>query len=66
LRAVSSDQERMNWLYRRVLGREATENELAETWRFLGELKESGASSADSWTLVSQALFACLDFRYIH
>ena len=66
LRTVSSDQERMKWLYRRVLGREATENELVETWRFFGELQESGASSSDSWTLVSQALFACLDFRYIH
>ena len=75
--AGSSDTERIDWLYRNLLGRAATAAERQAICDFLAENPRDGSSSeagqgasaADprlaAWSQVVQTLFASLDFRYV-
>ena len=57
-----SDDDRITAAYRLTLGRAPSRGELEKCRRFLA----SGPTpSLETWTLLHQTLFACLDFRYL-
>ena len=58
-------QQRTHWLHWRVLGRPATTDELSQTKHFVEEVQAEGVMLGDTWAMVAQSLFACLDFRYL-
>jgi hypothetical protein len=57
-----SDEERITAAFRQTLGRAPSASEMEKCRRFLA----SGPTpSLETWTLLHQTLFACLDFRYV-
>jgi hypothetical protein len=57
-----SDQERIAAAFRQTLGRAPSTAELEKCRRFLASGPQP---SLETWTLLHQTLFACLDFRYL-
>jgi hypothetical protein len=66
--ASLDDQRRMVQAYRRALGRAPTEAERRLGLAFLGAAPGDGAAldPEEVWTTIFQALFASLEFRYVH
>jgi hypothetical protein len=59
----SSDPDRLDALYRRVLGRPPSDPERRKVLEFLDASVEE--SPIERWTAVVQSLFASIDFRYL-
>jgi len=57
-----SDEERITAAFRQTLGRTPSTAEAEKCRRFLASGPQP---SLESWTLLHQTLFACLDFRYL-
>jgi Protein of unknown function (DUF1553)/Protein of unknown function (DUF1549)/Planctomycete cytochrome C len=64
LAVPGDDAARMTWAYRTALGRVPTEGERAVALRFVAG--KEGAARQAAWERVYQALFACIDFRYVY
>jgi hypothetical protein len=69
LLAVADDRERLDLLYRLAFGRTPTRDERRSVMQFLGERhRESTPGAADelaAWTGVCQAVFGCVEFRFV-
>ncbi len=57
------DASRLDLAYRRALGRSPTEAERGIAAKFLDQ--RSANNPEDAWTMVFQALFASMNFRYV-
>jgi hypothetical protein len=57
--AFTSIDEQIHWTYRQVLGRAPTLRELELSTEFVGQ-------DGSRWSLLYQALFQSLDFRYVN
>jgi cytochrome c553 len=62
--STSSIVERIGHAYLQVLGRAATEQELAVAIDLVGSTGQDG-SDPIRWAMLYQVLFQCLDFRYL-
>ena len=60
-----SPDERVQWVYRTLLGRMPTPTESEQTLRFWREIKDQVEGESAAWTAVVQSLLACVDFRYL-
>jgi hypothetical protein len=61
---LSDDAERLEKAYRRALGRPPSDEERRIAREFLSQTDEDRAE--ETWTMVFQALFASMDFRYVN
>jgi hypothetical protein len=72
--ASVNDAERIQFVYRRILNREATPAELDRVQRFLEEYRATLASTKQpktdvtpaAWQAFVQALYASAEFRYLN
>lgn len=68
IETTTSDQSRVDWIYRRVFARPATAAEEAAAIELVHELRP-GANARDAelyrWSTLIQALFASAEFRYL-
>jgi hypothetical protein len=62
LAQLGSDEERITAAFRQTLGRPPSAAEAEKCRRFLASGPQP---SLETWTLLHQTLFACLDFRYL-
>jgi len=60
-REISATDQRLEFVYQQVLGREPSQQEAEETLRYLDSFQDE----ASGWASVYHALFASLEFRYV-
>jgi hypothetical protein len=63
LAVATTDEGRLDVLYRRALGRVPTAQERETALRFLSEQREGGKLRA--WAAVCQAMFGCTEYRFV-
>ncbi len=62
--SLSSDGERAKWVYRRVLRRQPTREEVADALQLVNSL-DSELSDEYRWAVLIQGLLASAEFRYV-
>ena len=64
-RGESETIERVGYVYRQVIGRAPSPEELSVAVEFV-DSSGDGESTVDRWAVLYQTLFQCIDFRYLN